>query len=121
MSHRDFILAVHDKLDEMRKYGPKNAWLYLPCGAFYFRLTRHVCAGKAASTIDLANFSIAPAFQSKGYFKMLIWALEQYAINNGIQAVYFESVLNPIVDRYLRSLRYEEAGQHAIDCLYRRV
>lgn len=104
--HQDFIIRVQAELQLMRDVGrPTSRWLYLQQGDFYLRLTKHYFHGMK-TTVDLASISIHPPYQSQGYFKALLQAAEEFAASHHIEAVYVESVLNPIVDRYLRKVGY---------------
>ena len=69
----------------------------------FFRVTKHLVNGTQVKTIDIA--SIESREEGKGAFTSFISSLEHLAASHGYY-VYVESILNPVLERKLKSRGY---------------
>src|SRR4051812_13764670 len=87
----------------------RSDWLEDDILQVYIRKTYRVIKGQHVWTIDIANVTILPQHQGKGYFGALIQKIEQLIreLRPDIQGIYIENVLFEWLRRHLVKIGFE--------------
>lgn len=76
----------------------RNAWVKDGAVCVYLRLSQRYVNGTAVTTFEIANINVVESKQNNGHFKAWYDKAEFMAQLAGIQAMYVENVLNPVMD-----------------------
>ncbi len=83
----------------------------------YIRITKRYFNGIFYNTIEVANIKVDEEYQHKGYFSAFLNELENLA-NSFNRILYVESVINPILKKYLRKCKYK-IDERETSCFYK--
>lgn len=95
-----------------------NAWISYEHLNVYVRKAHHFWDGSRKSTLDVANINVPHPYKGRGLFTAWLTQAEIIAREEGFEAVYVESLLNPRLADFLYRRGYTLIEPSSPPCYY---
>ena len=109
MTRLPTLAAFQEQVGEGHTDLGHRAWVKEGHVEAYLRVTKRVWDGKYVDTIDFASGEVPESKQGNGHFTRFLIKLEEWA-DDLDRALYFENVINPILEGMLVRRGYAQAG-----------
>jgi GNAT superfamily N-acetyltransferase len=99
--------------------GKRNEWISGDKMSVYVRNARHALGGALVHCFDIANIKVDEGWQNTGIFTQWLDYVESSV--KGVDAIYVESILNPILVPFLEKRGYLHEDVGGVPCMYKLV